>query len=345
MDRRLLQLALAGALALACGGQRAGDPGPTAVARREAIERVVVATGTIEPENEVEIRPRIAGIVEKIHVRAGDHVEAGSPLVDIERELLEAGVREARAALAAADVEARFAKIELERARALREQGAASARALDDARSRSEMGEAVVARQRAALESLEVQLGYTRIQAPVAGKILDVHVEEGDAVSPVTAVTGGTLLLSLAGTARLHLDGLVDENEVARVQVGQAARVRSEAYPERVFAGRVREIAPMGKREQNVTYFEVEVEVEDDHAELLRPRMSADADIVTERVPDAVVIPETALRYEGERVYVETVVRSGSWRVVPADVRVGIVDGERVQVLSGLEEGAEVRLQ
>ena len=345
MDRRLLALALAAALALACGGQQADDPGPTAVARREAIERIVVATGTIEPENEVEIRPRIAGIVEKIHVAAGDHVEAGAPLVDIERELLEAGVREARAALTAAEVEARFAKIELERARALREKGAASASALDDALSRWETGGAAVARQQAALESLEVQLGYTRIRAPVAGKILDVHVEEGDAVSPVTAVTGGTLLLSLAGTARLHLDGLVDENEVARVQVGQAARVRTEAYPDRVFAGRVRDIAPMGKREQNVTYFEVEVEVEDDHAGLLRPRMSADADIVTEQVPDALVIPETALRYEGERIYVESVVRGASWRVTPADVRVGIVDGERVQVLSGLEEGAEVRLQ
>ena len=201
-----------------------------------------------------------------------------------------------------------------------------------------------MAQRRAALESLEVQLSYTRITATAAG-VLDVYIEEGDAVSPITAVNGGTLLLSLAGTARLHLEGLVDENEVARIAVGQEARLRTEAWPERVFSGRVREIAPVGKREQNVTYFEVEVEVVDPDAALLRPRMSGDADIVTEVVPDALVVPATALRYEGERLYVEKVTRESAPRVEPVDVEIGIVDGDRVQVLSGIEAGSEVLLR
>jgi HlyD family secretion protein len=263
----------------------------------------------------------------------------------MERELLEARVREMRAALSQASVERRYAKIDLDRSSALRERGATSDRSLDDARSRWESAGAAQARARAAVDSLEVQLGYTQIEAPIQGKILDVYVEEGDAVSPVTAVTGGTLLISLAGTSALHLEGLVDENEVARVAVGQPARIRTEAYPGREFAGRVREIAPMGQREQNVTYFEVEVEVVDEAASLLRPRMSADADIVSEVVADAIIVPETAIRYDGDRTYVETVVRDSSWRAVPVDVEIGIVDDDRVQVLGGLEEGAEVRLQ
>ena len=117
--------------------------------------------------------------------------------------------------------------------------------------------------------------------------MLDVPVEEGSAVSPVTAVTGGTLLLSLAATSTLHLEGLVDENEVARVAVGQPARIRTEAFGERAFAGRVRKISPVGQRIQNVTYFEVEVEVTDADGAALRPRMSGDAEIVTEVVEDA----------------------------------------------------------
>ena len=149
---------------------------------------------------------------------------------------MQARVREARAALSAAEVERRYAKIDFERAQTLRGEGAASAQKLDEARSRWEKGRAGVARQRAVLESLEVQLGYTTITASAAGKILDVYVEEGDAVSPVTAVTGGTLLLSLAGTDSLHLKGLVDENEVARVRVarrrGSAPRpIRTASSP------------------------------------------------------------------------------------------------------------------
>ena len=73
--------------------------------------------------------------------------------------------------------------------------------------------------------------------------------------------------------------------------------------------------------------------------------MSGDADIITETVPDALVIPETALRYRGEQIYVETVLQNSASRVETKDVEIGIVDGTRVQVLSGLDEGEVVQLQ
>jgi multidrug efflux pump subunit AcrA (membrane-fusion protein) len=104
----------------------------------------------------------------------------------------------------------------------------------------------------------------------------------------------------------------------------------------------VRKISPVGQRVQNVTYFEVEVEVTDPAAETLRPRMSGDAEIVTEEVAGALLVPESALRYRGEQVYVE--VRNGDG-FAPRDVRVGIVDGDRVQIEDGLAEGEEVVLR
>jgi HlyD family secretion protein len=172
-------------------------------------------------------------------------------------------VREARAAVDATRVELRYAGIEQKRADQLRARNAGSERAQDVARSRREMAAAALAQAEAKLASLDVQLAYTTVRAPLAGRVLDVFVEEGNAVSPVTAVTGGTLLLSIAGETSLHLKGLVDENEVARVQVGQPARLRTEAFAGRVFEGAVRKIAPLGQRVQNVTYFEVEIAVTD----------------------------------------------------------------------------------
>jgi HlyD family secretion protein len=335
-------LALLAACALgACSRGATPAAAPTAAVERARIERIVVATGTIEPEREVEVRPRTAGIVEKIHVEAGDAVGADQLLVELERDLLEAMVREARAAVDAARVELRYAGIEQGRADELRKRGAASESAQDQARSRREMAGAALAQAEAKLASLDVQLGYTMVRAPLAGRVLDVFVEEGNAVSPVTAVTGGTLLLSIAGETSLHLKGLVDENEVARVQIGQPVRLRTEAFADRVFEGQVRKIAPLGQRVQNVTYFEVEIAVTDEDAQLLRPRMSGDADIVTEVVEDALVVPETALRYRGDEIQVDV---AGGEVAEARRVRLGIVEGSRVQILSGLEAGEQVTL-
>lgn len=337
---------LAVALAPAPGCSRAGDAAapPTARVERGRIERIVVATGTIEPEREVEVRPRTPGIVERILVDDGDAVARDQVVVELEKELLEAQVREARAAVEAARVARHYAGIELDRMATLRERGATSDQKQDEARARAETAQAGLAQAEARLASLEVQLRYTTIRAPVAGTVLDVAVEEGNAVSPVTAVTGGTLLLTIAGGDEVHLKGLVDENEVARVQVGQPARLRTEAFGERVFAGRVRHIKPLGQRVQNVTYFEVEVEIGDPDAKLLRPRMSADADIVTEVVEDALVVPETALRYRGSEVHVD-VWNGGAPGPEPRPVRLGIVDGARVQILAGVESGEAVVVQ
>jgi HlyD family secretion protein len=328
-----------------CGGDERFDPGPVATVVRDRIERIVVATGTIEPEKEVEVRSRLAGIVETVHVDDGDTVEREQPLAEIERELLESTVREAQAVREEARVEHRFAKIALDRSQELEKGGASSQQKFDDARTRYERAQANVARAQARLENLSTQLSYATVRAPMAGRVLQVHIEEGTAVSPVTSVTGGTILLSLAGTDNLFLEGLVDENEVARVVLGQPARIRTEAYAGRTFEGVVTNIAPLGTRIQNVTYFEVEIEVIDPDAQLLRPRMSGDADIVTEVVEAALVIPETALRYRGEEIYVETVARESEERIVEKTVEIGIVDGARVQVLSGLHESEELRLK
>lgn len=327
---------------LACGGSPPA-PSPTAPVQKERIERIVVATGTIEPVKEVEVRPRIPGIIDRIHVKAGDEVSAGTVLVELERDLLESQVAEAGAALREAEVEQRYADIDLDRAQELQVSGAHSAKELDQAKARSERAGAQVARARAALRTLETELGYATVKASLDGRVLDVPAEEGSAVSPVTAVTGGTLLLTLAATDRLHLEGLVDENEVARVEVGQTARIRTEAFGDRLFEGRVREVAPVGQRIQNVTYFEVKIDVVDPDASLLRPRMSGDADIVTRVVDDAITIPETGLRYRGDEVYV--LLPSGDGPPSERPVKVGIVDGTRVQLLEGVSEGEEVLLQ
>jgi HlyD family secretion protein len=336
----LLALALA-----ACSSPEARDTTPTTQVERARIERIVVATGTIEPENQVEVRSRISGIVEKLDVAAGDPATRGQPLVELERELLVAQVAEARARLAGAQAELIRASAELRRAVKLKDGGTMSASQEEDAVTRQRSADAAVARETAVLDTLRIQLGYATVAAPMDGTILDVDVKIGTAVASVVSVTGGTRLLTIADDRTLHLDGLVDENDIAWVAVGQPARVRSEAYPGRTFAGEVRKIKPLGERQQNVTYYKVEVLITDPEARLLRPRMSADADIVSEVVEDALIVPETALLYDGDRIYVERSLGSGAPRFEQATVRVGILESGRAQVVDGIAAGDEVRLK
>jgi HlyD family secretion protein len=345
-SRRSRPLALVGALGvLACGGGGADSLGPTARVERGRIERRVVATGTIEPEKEVEVRPRISGIVERVHVEAGDRVRAGQPLIEIEKELSEVRLEEARAQIEEARAELRYAESAMRRAVRLHRDGTMDDQERDEITSRFERARASVARAEANVHLLEVEIRYATVEAPIDGKILDVDVEEGSAVASVATVTGGTPLLWIAAAEQLHLKGLVDENEIAHVALDQRARVRTEAFGKREFAGHVREIKPLGERQQNVTYFEVEIAVDDEHAELLRPRMSGDADIVAATVDDALVIPETALRYEGEATLVDRVVSHDPPETERVKVDVGIVEDDRVQVTAGLEAGQEVLLR
>ncbi len=329
---------------IACSGNGGEALGPTAEVERATIERRVVATGTIEPEKEVEVRPRVSGIVETVHVKAGDLVRAGQPLIQVEKELSEVRLHEARARLDEARADLRFAESALKRAERLHVNGTMDDQEYDEILSRFQRAKAGVARAGANRDLLQVQLRYATVEAPIDGKILDVEVEEGSAVASVVSVTGGTPLLSIAADEALHLEGLVDENEIAKVAIDQPARVTAEAFGDEVFVGRVQDISPIGDRQQNVTYFEVEVAI-DDHGGRLRPRMSADADILAEVVEGALVIPETALFYDGDDLFVEHVLNHDPPETDRVAVEIGIIEDDRVQVVSGVEEGWELQLR
>lgn len=196
----------------------------------------------------------------------------------------------------------------------------------------------------ATLERLEQELSYAIITAPIDGVVLQRDLNPGAAVATVTSVTGGTVLMTIADTSALHVKSVVDENDIGNVRVGLDARIRTEAYPDRTFPGRVRKIAPIGTRNNNVTSFNVEVTILDGF-DLLWPRLSADADIVSTVHADAVIVPEAALVYDGDDVLVEAVEHHSPARLVRRKVEVGITTANRVEVLDGLAAGEVVKVQ
>lgn len=349
MRRRTLVISGIVALGLAAVGAarlRRTEPPPAATAEvvRGTIERIVVASGTIEPEDLVDVRPKVSGIVERFHVDAGDRVTAGQPIAEIDRETMTAAVREARAVLREAEVDRDQLGREVERKAALFSRGIESHEEIDRVRSQHAAAEARLERARATLERLEQELSWTTIAAPIDGVVLQRDLNPGAAVASVATVTGGTVLMTIADTSKMHLLGVIDENDIARVRVGMEARIVTDAYPDRVFPGRVRAIASIGTRKENVTSFEVEVTVLDG-IEDLRARLSADAEIVAEVREDALIVPETALIYDGDRTAVEVAANGAADRFERRPVEAGVTQKDRVEILAGVDAGDVVRLQ
>jgi HlyD family secretion protein len=345
----------------------------------------VVATGKIEPITKVEIKSKANGIIKVLAVEVDQEVDAGTVLVELDRENLMARVREARATLQGAraahqaaeaqfeksrveaegpDVE--FARRSHERAKSLSERKLIAQHELEEARTaldqaenrrraaesqlsiakaRVAEAEANVAQAQAAVDRAEEELANATIRAPIRGRILARDIEIGSPVSSILNMgAAATSVITMGDISHVFVRGRVDETEIGNLRLGQPARITVETFKERTFQGKVTQISPMGVERDNVTNFEVRVSIENPGHEL-KANMTANAEIVLEERPNALIVPEAAISYDSNRKASADLLdpreRTGRRRV---PIKVGISNGTRTQVLEGLKEGDRIVL-
>ena len=153
-----------------------------------------------------------------------------------------------------------------------------------------------------------------------------------------------TSVITMGDISHVFVRGRVDETEIGNLRLGQPARIRVETFKERTFHGKVTQISPMGVERDNVTNFEVRVSI-DNPGNALKANMTANAEIVLEERPDALIVPEAAVTYDAARkasvdVY-DATGRTGRRRV---PIKVGISNGTRTEVVEGLQAGDRVIL-
>ena len=202
-----------------------------------------------------------------------------------------------------------------------------------------------VAQARAAVERADEELANATIKAPIRATVLTRDVEVGSPVSSILNLgANATLVLTLGDIEKVFVRGKVDEADIGRVRLGQAARITTETFRERVFEGRVTQISPIGVERDNVTTFEVEVSI-DNPAKELKANMTANAEVILEELADSVLVPEAAVLYDAERKphvdLLDPAAKSGRRRV---PIKVGVGNGTRVQVLDGVRAGDKVVL-
>jgi len=348
------------------------DPSKLAKVEKGDLAKSVVATGKIEPITKVEIKSKASGIVKKLYVEYGDHVKAGQMLAELDREQIEAQVRESKAALDAAIADYERSKVDAqgvdiptlkrayERAQQMAKEGVVSSSALDDAQRNYELAvnkqsvakaqlavnKAKVDQARASLETQQENLSYATIIAPIDGIILSRDVEVGDAVSSILVLgSSATLVMTLGDTHEVYVKGKVDESDIGKVYLGQPARIKVESFKDKTFNGKVTKISPMGVEKDNVTTFEVRVSIDNATGEL-KAAMTANAEVILEEHKGVLQIPEGAIIYDKDKkASVELVDAKADGGKKKTPIEIGISNGAKTEVLKGLKEGDQVVLQ
>ncbi len=206
--------------------------------------------------------------------------------------------------------------------------------------------QANVAQDAANLKQLNEQLSYTDIISPIDGIVLSRDVEMGDAVSSILVLgSSATLVMTLGDTSEVYVKGKVDESDIGKVYLGQRARIKVESFKDKTFDGKVTKISPMGVEKDNVTTFEVRVSIQNPGGEL-KAEMTANAEIILDEHKNVLQIPEGAILYDKDKkASVEIPDPKGKDGKDKVAVNIGISNGAKTEVLSGLKEGDQVVLQ
>lgn len=331
--------------------RRGTEAAPVEVAsiRHGPIELRRTFSGTLEATAEFKVAPKVSGRVLRLKVDLGDVVKRGQLVAELEDDEFVQAVTQAAADLEVAKanrVEAanalEIATRELGRVETLRSRGVASDSQLDAAtaeelskESRLEVARAQVKRAEAALETAKIRLGYTKIHAEWidGGRrvVAERLVDEGETVS------ANTPLLSIVEMDPITGVIFVTERDYARLSAGQTVTLTTDAYPGMTFEGEIERIAPVFREATRQARVEVSIA---NPRYLLKPGMFIRATVVLERVPQATIVPYSALTTRNGRSGVFLVGEDGrsvAWR----EVTEGIRDGDRLQV-SGEELSGRV---
>lgn len=345
--RILVVVLIAAAASVALYSRANGSKEPpfkTVAVTRGSVTEKALAVGAIRPKREIAVKSKISGIVRRSFREVGDRVQAGDPLFEILPDPTPMELTEARREVEIARNIFDQAKKRSDRAASLKAQGIMSTqdsdvadREIQDAQIRLSLSSeklALIEKGRIKTEHLAVE---SIIRAPTTGTVLELLVNEGDPVVPLTSYQAGTALTNLADMRELVFKGTVDEIDVGKLKEGMPARIKVGALPDAKVDGKVYKISPKSKTAEGATLFDIEIALLPAPGVVLRAGYSANADVVVREKEDVLLVPERLVTFAGGKSTVE-VPGVGDAEPVKREIKVGLSDGINVEVTDGLKE-------
>ena len=269
-----------------------------------SIQKTSVVTGKVIPEDEVEIKPQLNGIIQQILVEEGDVVQNGDLIAIIKVVPDERSVYGGQSQVNSAKLNVQNAEKQMERANELFSKQIISQQEYEDFELRFSTA---VENLRAAENDLEIiregsvsgsSTANTNIRATVSGTILEIPVKLGDQVIAANNFNAGTSVAIIADLNKMIFEGQVDEAEVGKLEIGQELKINMAAIPDREFDAKLKFVAPKGTEQGGAVQFKIEADVTLDEDSFVRAGYSANGSLVVDNRQDIMVIAEALLPFD-----------------------------------------------
>ena len=326
---------------------------PPVIARTEQLEvkdivKKTVATGAIVPREEVELKPRVSGVIEELFLEPGAMVKAGDKIARVRIVPDAASLQRGESGVATARIAYDNARRELERANKLYGQGVIAEAELAKYKNDLAMRQQELASAGSALTIVKegtVRSGGAAsnviVTATVSGMVIDVPVKKGESVIESNNFNAGTSIATVANMGDMIFQGQVDESEVGKVSVDMALAIKIGAIEGEVFDGKLQYIAPKGKEIDGAIQFEIKAAIVPKEGIFIRAGYSANADVVLDKRVQVLAIREALVQWKEGKPFVE--VETAPKQFARRDVKLGLSDGIYAEVLEGVTKTDKIK--
>lgn len=319
----------------------------------DTLRQFVVATGKVQPRDEVEIKPQISGIIAELHKEAGQTVRKGEIIATVKviPEMGQLSSAESRVSLA--ELSLAQTKREAERTEALHAKGVVSDEEAEQ--SRTELNKAKE-ELRNARENLEIvqkgitsrykELSNTQIRSTIDGMILDVPIKVGNSVIQANTFNDGTTIATVADMSNMQFQGNVDETDVGKLHEGMDVKLTIGALQNVELDAALEYVSPKATEDNGVVLFEVKAAAVIPENVFVRAGYSANANIVIENREGVLTVPESTIEFEEGKsyAYVLTSTEGNDEQTFEKrEVEIGLSDGIRVEIVSGITVDDRIR--
>jgi len=314
-----------------------------------SIIKKTVATGSVNPRKEIDITPKVSGIIEEVFVEPGQMIREGDVIARVKIIPNMVNLNNAESRLNRAQIALDNAKTNYERRKELYNDGVIPAAEFEQYQLEYNNAQEEVT---AAQNNLElIQEGQTRtagkttntlVKSTITGMVLDVPVEQGNSVIESNTFNAGTTIATVADMNEMIFEGKIDETEVGKISEGMPLILQIGAIEEARFEAILEHISPKGVEENGAIQFEIKADVKLRNDQFIRAGYSANADIVLARVDSVLAIPESVVQFEKDTAYVE--VETEPQVFEKRTVKLGLSDGINIEVVSGLSQEDKVKV-
>lgn len=314
-----------------------------------AIIKKTVATGSVTPRKEINMKSQVSGIIEKLFIVAGQQVKSGDVIAKIKIIPNMLNLANAENRVSSAQVSFDNAKLDYDRNKNLFDQSVIS-------KADMQVFDLKLNASKIELESAQNQLqiikegaskssgssSNTFVKATITGMVLDVPVKEGGQVIESNTFNEGTTIASVANMGEMIFEGKLDESEVGKVHENMDIVLTIGAIDKESFNAKLEYIAPKGITENGAIQFLIRAAIDKNNSSFLRAGYSANADIILDKKDKVLALPESVLQFEKEKAYVE--VEKGNQQFEKRFIKTGLSDGINIEIVEGVLKTDKIKM-